>query len=77
MNDVVIIGAGPSGIFCAYELIEKNPKLKVVVVDEGKNIKDRVCPMNKFGGACRNCNPCNILSGFGGGLTWGSTLIEW
>ena len=70
MNDVVIIGAGPSGIFCAYELIEKNPKLKVVVVDEGKNIKDRVCPMNKFGGACRNCKPCNILSGFGGAGTF-------
>ena len=77
MNDVVIIGAGPSGIFCAYELIEKNPKLKVVVVDEGKNIKDRVCPMNKFGGACRNCKPCNILSGFGGAGTFSDGKLNY
>ena len=34
--DVVIVGAGPAGLFCAYELIEKNPKLKVVILEKGK-----------------------------------------
>jgi len=70
MYDCVIVGAGPAGLFCAYELTRKNKKLKVCVIDEGKNAVDRVCPMNKFGGACKNCKPCAILSGYGGAGTF-------
>lgn len=68
--DVVIIGAGPAGLFCAYELISKNKKMKIAVVDKGFMVQRRVCPMNKFGVPCKNCNPCAILSGYGGAGTF-------
>ena len=70
MKDVVIVGAGPAGLFCAYELIEKNPKLKVTILEKGKFVQNRVCPMNKMKTECKNCNPCNILSGYGGAGTF-------
>lgn len=73
--DVVIVGAGPSGYFCAYELIEKKPDLKILLVDKGRDILTRkcpilehkidVCPSNKKG--YRSCSPaCSITNGFGG-----------
>ena len=68
--DVVIIGAGPAGLFSAYELITKNKKLKIALLDKGNNVENRVCPMNKKGIPCQNCNPCGILSGFGGAGTF-------
>ena len=70
MRDVVIIGAGPAGLFAAYELIEKNKKLKITILDRGNKVSSRVCPMNKLGVPCRNCNPCGILSGYGGAGTF-------
>lgn len=70
MRDVVIVGAGPSGLFTAYELITKNKNLKVTILDEGRKVKTRVCPMNKLGVPCQNCSPCNILSGYGGAGTF-------
>ena len=69
MYDVVIIGAGPAGLFAAYELIQNNPKLKILLMDKGKFAHNRVCPMKKTN-VCVNCNPCNILSGFGGAGTF-------
>ena len=68
--DVVIIGAGPAGLFSAYELITKNKKLKVALLDRGSCVKNRVCPMNKLKVPCKNCNPCAILSGYGGAGTF-------
>lgn len=68
--DVIIVGAGSSGLFCAYELINKNKKLKIALLDEGSAVENRVCPMNKFHTECKNCNPCNILSGYGGAGTF-------
>ena len=68
--DVVIIGAGPAGLFSAYELISNNKNLKIAVLDKGFRVKRRVCPMNKMGVACQNCNPCAILSGYGGAGTF-------
>ena len=41
MKDVVIVGAGPAGLFCAYELIENNPKLKVTILERGKFVENR------------------------------------
>ena len=70
MYDVVIVGAGPAGLFAAYELINKNKNLKILLLDRGKFANHRVCPMNKFGTKCKNCNPCGILSGFGGAGTF-------
>ena len=69
-QDVVIIGAGPAGLFTAYELITNNKDLKITLVDRGSSVKKRVCPMNKEGIACQNCNPCGILSGYGGAGTF-------
>ena len=70
MYDVAIVGAGPAGLFCAYELITKNKDLKIVVLDKGYRVKKRVCPMNKTGVPCQNCNPCAILAGYGGAGTF-------
>ena len=69
MYDVIIIGAGPAGLFAAYELITKNKNLKVLLLDKGKKAENRFCPMTKTG-KCVNCNPCNILSGYGGAGTF-------
>ena len=68
--DVIIIGAGPAGLFAAYELITKNEKLQVAILDKGSRVKKRVCPMNKNGIPCQNCNPCAILAGYGGAGTF-------
>ena len=43
--DVIIVGAGPAGIYCAYELIEKNADLKVLLIDKGYDIYNRRCPV--------------------------------
>lgn len=68
--DVVIVGAGPAGLFCAYELIEKNSKLKIALIDKGRRAETRMCPMKVNGGKCLNCNPCQIMSGYGGAGTF-------
>jgi len=64
--DVIIIGAGPSGIFCAYELIQKNKAQNILLIEQGRNIKNRACPISKTK-KCLHCKPyCNITSGFAG-----------
>ena len=68
--DVAIIGAGPAGLFTAYKLIEENKKLKIVILERGSDVEHRVCPMNKKKIPCQNCNPCAILSGYGGAGTF-------
>lgn len=68
--DVIIIGAGPAGLFSAYELITKNKNLKIALLDKGSSVEHRVCPMNKKGVPCQNCNPCAILAGYGGAGTF-------
>ena len=68
--DVLIIGAGPAGLFTAYELITKNKKLKIAIIERGSDVKHRTCPMNTLGIPCQNCNPCAILSGYGGAGTF-------
>lgn len=68
--DVAIVGAGPAGLFCAYELKEKKPKLKVALIDKGHRAETRMCPMKVNGGKCVNCKICQILSGYGGAGTF-------
>ena len=63
--DVVVIGAGPAGIFTALELMRCAPGKRVLVVDEGMRLDRRTCPARKTG-KCANCNPCNIMSGWAG-----------
>lgn len=64
MADVLIIGAGPAGIFAAYEISAKSD-LSVLIIDKGKDIKDRMCPVAKTG-KCIRCNPCDVMCGVGG-----------
>lgn len=63
--DVIIIGAGPGGIFCAYELLDKKPDLKVLIIEKGRSIEKRHCP-KRTTGQCVGCNPCSITTGFAG-----------
>ncbi len=63
--DVVIIGAGPAGIFTALKLNDIRPDLKVLIVDMGRDIASRVCPARKTG-VCAHCKPCAIVSGWSG-----------
>ncbi len=65
--DVLIIGAGPGGIFSAYELTKLNPDLKVAVFDAGHPLHKRHCPIDgdKIK-SCIGCNICSIMNGFGG-----------
>lgn len=67
MYDTIIIGAGPGGIFAAYELIKNNKNLKVAIIEKGKALNQRKCPIdgNKVK-SCIKCPVCSIMSGFGG-----------
>lgn len=63
--DVIIVGAGPSGIFCAYELIRQRPSLRVLMLEKGRRIEQRQCPKRKTK-ECVGCQPCSITTGFAG-----------
>ncbi|MCQ2537221.1 MAG: FAD-binding protein [Lachnospiraceae bacterium] len=63
--DVIIIGAGPAGIFTAYEMIKNGTKKKILMIEKGRPIEKRSCPKSKVG-HCINCKPCNITTGFSG-----------
>ena len=65
--DVIIIGAGPGGIFAAYELMEKAPNKKVAVFEAGNPLTRRRCPIDGDKvKSCISCKTCSIMSGFGG-----------
>lgn len=64
--DLIIIGAGPSGIFLAYELLKLGSKKKILMIEQGKKVEDRFCPIEKTG-KCIKCKPlCHITNGFSG-----------
>ncbi len=63
--DVIIIGAGPGGIFCAYELLDKKKDLKVLLLEKGRSIEKRQCP-KRVTNQCVGCKPCSITTGFAG-----------
>jgi len=65
--DVLIIGAGPGGIFSAYELIKLRPETKIAVLETGNPLHKRKCPIDgKKVKSCIGCKPCSIMNGFGG-----------
>ena len=64
--DIVVIGAGPSAAFLAYEAIQLNKNKKILLIEQGKRVEDRNCPIEKLG-KCIHCKPmCNITCGFSG-----------
>ena len=63
--DVIIVGAGPAGIFTALELFRQGCKKRVLMVEKGKSVEDRSCPKAKTK-KCVGCQPCNITTGFSG-----------
>ena len=67
MYDVLIIGAGPGGIYSAYEMIKLAPELKIAIFEEGHALAKRRCPIDGVKiKSCINCPTCSIMSGFGG-----------
>ena len=67
MYDVMIVGAGPGGIFTAYELLEQRPDLKIAIFEMGNELTKRHCPIDGVKiKSCVHCKTCSIMSGFGG-----------
>ena len=68
--DIIIVGAGASGVFMSYELAKLNIDAKVLVLDKGSRLEERICPI-KAGATktCVKCNPCHIMNGYGGAGT--------
>ncbi len=65
--DVIIIGAGPGGIFSAYELVQRKPEWKVAVLEAGNPLEKRHCPIDGVKvKSCIHCKTCAIMNGFGG-----------
>lgn len=63
--DVIIVGAGPAGIFAALELCQA-PRLKILLLEKGKSLDNRRCPASDRRSNCITCSPCHMVSGLGG-----------
>ena len=64
--DVIVVGAGPSGVFLAYEMLQLDKTKKVLLIEQGRKVENRYCPIEKLG-KCTHCQPmCNITCGFSG-----------
>ena len=63
--DVIIVGAGPAGIFAAMEIC-RHTNLKILMLEKGKTVQKRCCPIGEDTPSCINCKPCSIMSGWGG-----------
>src|SRR5699024_8681641 len=68
--DIIIVGAGASGVFASYEFTKRDTNAKILMIDSGNEIEKRICPI-KTGkvDTCIGCNPCNIMNGYGGAGT--------
>lgn len=64
--DVIIVGAGPAGIFAALELVQAKTGLRILIIEKGREIKKRVCLARERNAACFRCQPCSTVCGWGG-----------
>ena len=58
--DTIIIGMGPSSVFCAYELLKLKTNRKILLIEKGRRIENRICPISKTG----KCKKCKLFSDF-------------
>ena len=65
--DIIIVGAGAAGVFAAYELAKSHTRASVLMLERGRPLEERVCPI-KSGRvrSCIKCDPCHIMNGYGG-----------
>lgn len=63
--DAIVIGAGPSGVFFAYEALKVHPEWKILLFERGRAVENRKCPEKELG-KCAKCQPCHITNGFSG-----------
>lgn len=73
MEDVIIVGAGPAGLFAGHRLAEHG--LKVLIVDMGKSVEERECPLERKT-KCPKCKPCNLMTGVGGAGTFSDGTLN-
>lgn len=64
--DVIVVGAGPAGIFTAYELVKAGANLRILILEKGRSMARRSCPKHTNGGICIHCKPCSITTGWAG-----------
>ncbi|WP_427340666.1 NAD(P)/FAD-dependent oxidoreductase [Caloranaerobacter sp. DY30410] len=64
--NVIIIGGGPAGIFTALELLKHDENMDILLLEKGRNIEGRICPIKTKGVKCVQCKPCSIVNGWGG-----------
>ncbi|NWF52119.1 MAG: NAD(P)/FAD-dependent oxidoreductase [Nitrospirae bacterium] len=64
--DVIIVGAGPAGIFSAIELLQKKRDTRILIIEKGNDLEKRICPMRIRDISCKTCPECALLSGWGG-----------
>ena len=67
--DIIIVGAGASGVFLSYELTKLENRAKVLMIDKGAPLEKRQCPIKKGAKTCVKCSPCHIMNGYGGAGT--------
>lgn len=64
--DVIIVGAGPCGLYTAYKIVSKKPTAQILILDMGNEIAKRKCPAIEKKTKCLKCKTCSIMSGVGG-----------
>ncbi len=67
--DIIIIGAGASGVFMSYELARLNTDARILMIDKGAVLEKRQCPIKAGAKNCLKCSPCHIMNGYGGAGT--------
>ncbi|MFR4797978.1 MAG: NAD(P)/FAD-dependent oxidoreductase, partial [Lentihominibacter sp.] len=67
--DIIIIGAGASGVFMSYELARLETDAKILMIDKGAYLQKRQCPIKAGAKNCLKCSPCHIMNGYGGAGT--------
>lgn len=74
--DIIVVGAGPGGLFCTLEIIRKNPDKKVLLIERGHPIEKRICPA-EANSKCMHCKVCNVMCGLAGAGAHADGKVNW